>query len=375
MKKILIAMPSLTSANGVARVIMNYSDELILNGYQIDYLIVSDENMDQLYYKKIINNKSKIFVIPKNNKKNRFSIVKKYVDEILKKNNYDFVHVNLVDLYALAILVSSKKNNVPRRIYHIHNPNSGTTQLRTVIKNIFNKLCINNSNVFFACSELAANSMLKGKKYKIIRNVIDVPSFKFDIEKREYIRKKYNIEEDMIVIGTVARIEEQKNPFFMADIIKEMIQIDSKIIWLYIGDGTLRESLEKYVFDLGIKKNVIFVGSTEFVNEFYSSMDILVLPSKFEGLGMSYIEAQSNGMPVYASDCVPKDIKITDLVTFLSLKDLPQKWAEIIYNNGLKKVEERKKYNIEVINNGYDIDKQKDNEYSLLYNYEIMGGK
>lgn len=370
MKNVLVAIPNFESANGVAKVIMNYSKSLVENGYKIDYLVISDKNIDKSYKKKIEDFDSKILVLPKHNKWNRYWIVKKFCKNLFKDKTYDIIHVNLVDIYAVAIFQVAKKY-IDNRIYHIHNPNSGKNFIKIKMKEFFNFLCKKNANIFYSCSKSAADSMLKNKKYEIIKNPINVQKFNFDNNRRNQKRLEYKIRNDEILIGTVARMEEQKNPFFILDIIYELIKLNSKIKFIYVGEGSLKNKLEDYVLKLKIEKNIIFSGSKENVNDYYFAMDIFLLPSKFEGLGIVYLEAQASGLPVVASNYVPKDIQITDLVTFLCLEQDPKEWAEKIiklYNENL----DRNSYNLKVISAGYDIDNLQ--EGSLLYNYNKIGG-
>lgn len=372
MKKVLIAMPSLKSGDGIARVIMNYSDELKLNEYQIDYLVVNNDDINKLYYRQIIKNDSNIYVIPKNNKANRFFIVKKYINEILKKHDYDIIHVNLVDVYALAILDGIRSKKVTK-IYHVHNPNSGITKTRRFIKQILNFLCKKKSDYFFSCSELAANSMLKGKKYEIVKNPIDVNKFKFDNDIRYKYRNHLNITNNEVLVGTVSRLEEQKNPFFTIDIINEMMKITNKIKFIYIGSGSLKKDIEAYIRKLNIEKNIILKDSSENIENYYMAMDIFLLPSKFEGLGIVYIEAQASGLYTYASDVVPQNTNVSKLISFLSLEQTAESWAREIVDN-YKKISNREIYANKVIENGYDVGNK--NKESLIYCYnKIMEEK
>ena len=75
---------------------------------------------------------------------------------------------------------------------------------------------------------------------------------------------------------------------------------------------------------------VILLGNRFDVNKLLSCMDVFLLPSRFEGLGIVYIEAQASGMPVFASDQVPEEAFVTELIHKCSLQDEPAYWAERI---------------------------------------------
>ena len=68
------------------------------------------------------------------------------------------------------------------------------------------------------------------------------------------------------------------------------------------------------------------------MNELLSAMDVFVLPSLFEGLGIVYIEAQAAGLPTFASDAVPEEAFVTQLIKRIPLSASEQDWAEKILN-------------------------------------------
>ena len=63
------------------------------------------------------------------------------------------------------------------------------------------------------------------------------------------------------------------------------------------------------------------------------AMDLFVFPSWHEGLPVVLIEAQSAGLKIFASETITKEVKITDLVTFLPLTISPKQWAKVILEN------------------------------------------
>jgi glycosyltransferase involved in cell wall biosynthesis len=62
-------------------------------------------------------------------------------------------------------------------------------------------------------------------------------------------------------------------------------------------------------------------------------MDVFVFPSLYEGMPLSVIEVQTNGLPCVMSDNVPQDVVLTDLITRLSLKETTDKWVGTICNS------------------------------------------
>lgn len=75
------------------------------------------------------------------------------------------------------------------------------------------------------------------------------------------------------------------------------------------------------------KDRILYLGESDKVNELYNLMDVFVLPSKHEGLGIVFIEAQINGLPVVTSDQVPREVNIGEMTKFLLLNESADKWA------------------------------------------------
>ena len=72
-------------------------------------------------------------------------------------------------------------------------------------------------------------------------------------------------------------------------------------LWL-VGDGPNFDKAKRQVSDLGLEKNVKFWGLQSDVFKFLNEADVFVLPSKYEGMPMTLIEAMGSGMPIIASD-------------------------------------------------------------------------
>ena len=83
-------------------------------------------------------------------------------------------------------------------------------------------------------------------------------------------------------------------------------------------------------------------------------MDVFVFPSFWEGLSVAMMEAQSAGLPCVVSDTIPKEVGMTDLVTFVSLNDSVDTWMAAI-EKALDQENDRSRYPALVAAKGYDI--------------------
>ena len=182
----------------------------------------------------------------------------------------------------------------------------------------------------WACSK-GAGEWLYGKnnnRVVIIKNAIDIERFAFNLAHRNKIRQQYKIT-DEFVIGHSGRLSHQKNHKFLLQIFNEILKINSKSRLLLVGDGELREELINLANDLAIQEKIIFAGNKKNVNEYYSAMDVFVLPSFFEGLSVSLLEAQCNGLHCICSDILSEESNVTG-IDKLNLKLPPERWAQVI---------------------------------------------
>ena len=180
-------------------------------------------------------------------------------------------------------------------------------------------------------SELSAKFFFGNKPAKMIYNAIDTTRFAYNEDVRNKIRNDLDVE-NKHVYGFAGRIAYQKNPLFLMDVFNEIKKIDADAAFLVCGDGDLMEETKKKAVDFGIE--VIFVGSIPNVQDYYQAMDVFILPSRFEGLGIVLIEAQCSGLPCVASaDVIPQDAKVTDLVEFVKLDgNNSVEWARCALN-------------------------------------------
>ena len=119
-------------------------------------------------------------------------------------------------------------------------------------------------------------------------------------------KEKKNIrgisEKEIIKIGMIGRLSEEKNPFCFLEAAKRITNLHGKSIFYVIGDGPLRESMREKVEQMNIVKNVYFEGAVDNVNEWLLILDILVFSSDFEGIPLTMLEAMSAGLPVIATN-------------------------------------------------------------------------
>lgn len=106
------------------------------------------------------------------------------------------------------------------------------------------------------------------------------------------------------VLGIVGRLAEQKGHVVLLTAMSEVIRLFPEVLLLVIGDGPERESLKEKALTLGLAGRVVWLGNRtqEEVFQLYGAIDIFVMPSLYEGFGLTAVEAMAAGLPVVASN-------------------------------------------------------------------------
>lgn len=341
---------------GIETMLMNYYRHIDREKVQFDFLC--NKAKVGAYEEEIQKMGGKIYRTPGLNPIKWIEYEKK-VKKILKENPEIKVVHSHNGAFSLQAQLAAKHSNIKNRIVHVHGTKIDCN-LKLPLKLCYKKFLKRVSNNYWGCGKEAVQyyfgkKIIKNGQYKIIRNAIDVSKFIYNEKKRIEIRKKYNIE-DKFVIGNVARFMKQKNHDFLLDLFKVILEKEKETILILIGDGELQNEMKQKAIELGVEKNVIFLGNIANVYEIYQAMDVFILPSLFEGLPVVGIEAQASGLKCFMSDTITNEVVVSNNVEFLNLKkDSLEKWTEIMLK---ARKYERKDMSKEIIESGYSIQEE-----------------
>ena len=187
----------------------------------------------------------------------------------------------------------------------------------------------------FACGESAGKWMFPNSQYKVIYNAIDTDCFKYNPELRIKMKKELGVE-DSFVIGGVGRLIETKNPFGMIDIVEAASKKIPNLRMLWAGSGHLQREVENTIEKKGLNNVITLLGNRGDIPALMQAMDVVLMPSLFEGLPVSLVEAQAAGLRVLCSDTITKEVDVTGLCTFLPLENTSA-WVEAIQSIDINK--------------------------------------
>lgn len=336
---------------GAETMIMNLYRNIDRSKVQFDFLIHTDRECD--YNEEIRSMGGKIYSLKRFKGYNLCQYIKQFKDFFIKHPEYEIIHGHMRSTASIYLKIAKSMGRYT--IAHSHNTSSGNG-ISALGKNLIQLPLRYIADYYFACSIeagewLFGKKIIKSDKFYILKNAIDMGAFVFNQNIRDLKRKELGFE-DFFIIGNVCRFHEQKNHYFTLNLFNEFLkeELNSKLV--LVGEGELKSEIKKYADELEINDKVIFLDSRSDINELMMSFDVFIFPSKYEGLGIVAIEAQSSSLPTLCSDNVPREVKITDIIRFISLDDM-SKWIK-----ELKKIKNSKRKIIkkeDVVKTGYDI--------------------
>lgn len=274
------------------------------------------------------------------------------VRKVLKAHPVDIIHCNM-DSACGDFLSIAKKCGIQHRIAHSHTTRYQAQKgIKRIVGERSKKKIHNVATIRMACSEKAGQWLFEGDSFKIVNNAIDLSRYLPHKEIRATKRKELGIGDNTFVIGHIGRFSYEKNQKFLLQIFAQSKRECQNSRLLLVGTGSLMNEMKRYAVELGIETDVMFLGLRSDIPELLQVMDCFVMPSLFEGLPVSGIEAQAAGLPCLFSDTVTPEICITNFAKRISLAKFNE-WVEEIrqmpnIRNALEAQEQLRKM-------GYDI--------------------
>jgi len=329
-------------SGGAETLIMNVYRHIDKTQIQFDFVV---HTKDECFYdKEIIKLGGRIYHTERFNVINWLSYKKFWNNFFSEHKEHKIVHGHINSSAAIYLSVAKRYGKIA--VVHSHSVKRTEKSLRSYMFRIFVYPIRYIADYFLACSEEAGETrfgkhVTESENYKVFKNGIDVKQFCFQKEVRKVIREKYGIAEEKLIIGHVGRFTYAKNHKFLLKVYKEVSKMYSNVeLWL-IGTGGLEGKIRTQVQNMGIEKEVRFIGETSHVSEYLQAMDIFVFPSFYEGLPLALVEAQAAGLPCLISDVISDEADMKcGLVKRLSLENSTEDWAEaIVAQKGVSRID------------------------------------
>lgn len=250
----------------------------------------------------------------------------KSIETLVRNNSYDtvYIHGNSAMMYVEAR--PSSRGGAGRVIAHCHNTSTKHPFFHKVFKPFFNRTL----DLKIGCSAMAAEWAYGGRNILVIPNGIDTKRMAFDPAARSEKRLELGVE-DKVLVGHIGRFIEQKNHDKVVSVFREFHQANENSHLLLIGSGKEKERIAEKVRDEGLSDDVTFIDYTDTPEAYISAMDVMLMPSLYEGFGLVAAEAQANGLPIVISDKFPVEaVIIPDGVTVKDLTDGDEEWSKAL---------------------------------------------
>jgi glycosyltransferase involved in cell wall biosynthesis len=299
----------LPGVSGVITAIENYRKELENQGHEVyifasEYKNYKDDNPRIFRFKSIDLRFKTSYPLP--------IISSPRVGRIIKKLDLDIIHTQHFLICGQIAWYYARKLNIPLVFTHHTRYDLSFDYLPIVPKEIGKPLAqvlcafySDTCNGVIAPSQDVKNLLLK---YKVKTPISVIPTginaeF-FSENKSGFLRKKYNLDANAVILLTISRLEASKNIPFLIKTFRIIARKNPNAYLVVVGGGPYKKNLEHQAIRLGLKNRIIFTGAIEHkdIVKYYSSADIFVFNSLGEIQPLVLIEAMANRLPVVATD-------------------------------------------------------------------------
>ena len=318
MTQILIINTVSTEKNGITNVIFNYLQNF--NDIGIRFDLVSLNTPEDYYIKEVEKQGGRLYVLP------RLHGTIKYwnsLRNVISNNRYHAVHIHGNSHTTILELTAAKAAGCNNRIVHSHNTTCNSVVVHKLLAPLFNIFCTQR----LACGVAAGKWMFGNKPFLVINNGVDTEKFRFNSTFRRSIRSQLNIKGDELLIGHVGLFNNQKNHSYLIDVFHLLYSKHKNYKLCLLGDGPNILSIRTKVQKLHLDDVVFFEGAVNNVNEYLSAFDLILMPSLYEGLPLSLIEQQANGLKCVVSDTITAEVDKTGNLSFVSLNAPLTEWV------------------------------------------------
>ena len=243
---------------------------------------------------------------------------------LVRREKYDILHAHGNSSSLFFEMLAAFLGGCRARVAHSHNTTCGDLRRDRLLRPLFYR----SYTAAAACGRDAGKWLFGGRPFTVLPNGVDLARFQFDAERRAAARARLGIAENALVLGHVGRFNRQKNHGFLLEVFAALLQKRPDARLMLVGDGYQEEEVRRLAAPLGAR--VIFTGSVPDPETYLCAMDVMALPSLFEGFPTVLLEWQCAGLPVLVSSRVTDEAALTPLTQFLPLEAGAPDWAEAL---------------------------------------------
>ena len=351
-KKILFTISNIEARGGTERTTYIVASGLAENGFDVTLFSTKGEvkNITYDYSKKLkfsIKETSTVKIVA------LFEYIFFLRKTLINENIKTLVSVEAMSLLFTfpALLLTLRRKRIQYIIWEHFN---ATVSLGKKLRTLCRKLASKYADHIVTLTQ--KDIILWRRKFSDKANYISIPNASpFEITK-----KQYDINNKTII--AVGRLTYQKGfDRFISIVAKLRKQLEiNEWEFLILGSGEDDEKLKKQIVENGLSDIMRIIGNTPYIKDYYEKAAFMCMTSRFEGLPMTLIEAQSFGLPIIAYDCLTGPSEVISKESGFSIennneKEFIKKIKELIQNNELRSVmstkakKETEKYAIDLI--------------------------
>ena len=326
--KILLVLDNLSVDSGVSSVVMHFYRNM--QNVSVDFLIFKQGQ--NVYVDEIRQNGDQVYVLerllsPKTVCK-AITQTKRFFREYAKEYDAVWLHSPTLNEFTLRY---AKMYGIPNRIIHSHSSMTSTDPVKKMLNQMLTRNVTRYANHYWTCSDKAA-AFLYGEDFvqnhpvEMVYNGVVPEKYGFDSQVRAKMRQQLGFE-NKTVFCHVSNFSPIKNLTFLVPVMAQVKKHNPQARFLFVGDGPVKPEFEALLQAEGLQDVCLFVGRQADVLSYLQASDALLLPSLKEGLPVTVVEAQANGLPCFITDTITRQCNVGG-VTYLPLQQ--QAWENAL---------------------------------------------
>lgn len=259
--------------------------------------------------------------------------------KLLKGNEYSMIHCHFSGWKGLVFKAIAKTNRKRLIATHAHRTNDETKKIPQKLSIYISRLTSGAlTDIAFTCSDLAAE-FIYGKNFVrkhpiyMIPNAIDADIYKKQLkeEEKKELLESIGVDSNLKIIGHIGRFNIQKNHTFIIQMAEELRRRELGFVILLLGDGELYNDIRTKSKEKELDGKMKFLGKRSDVHRLLQIMDVMILPSLYEGLPTVAVESQAAGTPIVMSDTITTQADLgLGLVSYLPIDHGVKPWVDRI---------------------------------------------